>query len=42
MKSERLTLFVVTHGGEMIAAFGLQDGLREGAREAVDMLQHRV
>lgn len=41
MKSERLTLFAVTYDGEMIAAFGLQDGLRAGAREAVDMLQHQ-
>lgn len=41
MESERLTLFVVTHGEEMIAAFGLQDGLRAGASEAVDLLQRR-
>lgn len=41
MKSEHLTLFVVNHGEEMIAAFGLQDGLRPGARDAVALLQRR-
>lgn len=41
MKTKQLTLFAVTHGGEPIAAFGLRDGLRAGAGEAVDMLQRR-
>jgi P-type E1-E2 ATPase len=41
MVSEHLTLFVVTHDEEMIGAFGLQDGLRAGAGEAIDLLQRR-